>query len=239
MIDDARKFIGRFTEVFVRWFYGPTFRCPVCHVMLATVDADGNRLLVCPVCGAVLEIEEVYGHVVPVVMEMEILRPQPKARLHPLATHLPIGLFPFALLGAVTLLGLSLARSLGVTSTITGLTKRAPVLADATLVLLVVSVGFALATLASGLWDWWFRYRRRSYRQITLKIVFAIVFLVLGAGAIALHASGLVFAAGSGLMATGSPLGLVVGLGYVFLLTLNMIVLATLGHVGGTLVFGR
>ena len=99
MIDDARKLIGRFTEAFTRWFYGPTFRCPVCHFVLATVDADGNRVLVCPVCGAVLEIEEVYGHVVPVVMEMEILRPQPKARLHPLATHLPIGLFPFALLG--------------------------------------------------------------------------------------------------------------------------------------------
>jgi hypothetical protein len=239
MIADAGKLIGRFTEVFVRWFYGPTFRCPVCHVMLATVDADGNRILVCPVCGAVLEIDEPYGHVVPVVMEMELFRPQPKARLHPLATHLPIGLFPFALLGAVTLLVLSLAHSFGLASMLGGLTRRAPVLADATLVLLVVSVGFALATLASGLWDWWFRYRRRSYRQITLKIVFAIVFLVLGAAAIALHASGLVFAAGSGLMATGSPLGLLVGLGYVFLLTLNMIVLATLGHVGGTLVFGR
>jgi hypothetical protein len=239
MIADAGKLIGRFSEVFVRWFYGSTFRCPVCHVMLATVDADGNRILVCPVCGAVLEIDEPYGHVVPVVMEMEIFRPQPKARLHPLATHLPIGLFPFALLGATWLLALSLAHSAGLGATLPGLWSSAPVLANATLVLLVVSVGFALATLASGLWDWWFRYRHRPYRQITLKIVFAIVFLVLGAVAIALHASGLVFASGSGLIAVGSPLGLVAGLGYVFLLTLNMVVLSTLGHVGGTLVFGR
>ncbi len=48
------------------------------------VDADGNRLMVCPLCGVVLDVEEVYGHVVPVVLEVELHRPQPKMRIHPL-----------------------------------------------------------------------------------------------------------------------------------------------------------
>lgn len=239
MFAEARTLIGWFTEKFTRWFFGITFRCPVCHVALAVVDANGNRVLVCPVCGAVLEIDEVYGHIVPVVVEMELFRPQPKLRLHPLATHLPIGLFPFALLCAAGLFILSLAHVLSPSSPLFGLASHAPVLADATLVLLVVSTGFSLATLASGLWDWCFRYRRRPYRQITLKIILSVAFVTIGTVAIALHASGLVFAAGSGLMTLGSPAGLVAALGYVLLLKINMIVLATLGHIGGTLVFGK
>ena len=119
------------------------------------------------------------------------------------------------------------------------LVQRAPVLADAVLVLLVISVGSALCTFASGFWDWAFRYRRRPYWQIRLKIVFSIVFLGLGSLAVALHAAGLVFAAGSGLMELGSPLGLLSGFLYLGALSAAMILLATLGHIGGTLVFGR
>ncbi|MGD1149158.1 MAG: TFIIB-type zinc ribbon-containing protein [Thermoanaerobaculaceae bacterium] len=236
MLADIRLWVGRISDRFKRGFYGPTFRCPVCHFVLAAVDADGNGLLVCPVCGAVLEIEAVYGHIVPVVLDMELYRPQPKLRLHPMATHLPIGLFPVALLGAVALAAATLFQRLGLASAAPG--GRASVLASAVLVLLVLSVGASLATLASGLWDWNFRYRRRSYRQIRLKIVCSIVFLAVGAAAIALHASGLVFAA-SGLMRLDSAAGLAAGLVYLVALGGNMLVLATLGHVGGTLVFGR
>ncbi len=233
------KLIEGTWERMVRRFAGRTFACPVCHLVLAAIDADGNGLMVCPVCGAVLEIENVYGHIVPVVLDMELHRPQPKARLHPIATHLPIGLYPFALLGALLLFLLSLLPGAGAIAGVRGLLHRAPVLADAVLVLLVASVAFALATLASGLWDWVYRYRRRPYWQIRLKIAASIVFLVLGGLSIALHATGLVFASGSGLMTLGSPAGLVLGLAYLAALSAGMVVLATLGHVGGTLVFGR
>lgn len=236
MASDLRSFVARRCSRFKRRFYGPTFRCPVCHLELATVDADGNAILVCPLCGAVLDVDSVYGHVVPVVVDMELMRPQPKARLHPLATHLPIGLYPFALLGAVALALLSLASHLGLPGT--ALAARAPVLASAVLVLLLVSVGFSLATFASGLWDWSFRYRRRPYRVIRLKIAFSVLFLACGGAAIAMQASGLVFAGSTGLV-TFDPLGLLAALAYFGALGAGMVVLATLGHVGGTLVYGR
>lgn len=239
MIETVRKLIERTSARVMRRFFGRTFACPVCHLVLAAIDADGNGLLVCPVCGAVLEIEDVYGHIVPVVLDMELHRPQPKARLHPLATHLPIGLFPFALLGAAVLSLASVLPGTRLGAALGGALQQAPVLADAVLVLLVVSVGAAVGTVASGLWDWVFRYRRRPYWQVRLKIAFSIAFLALGCLAIALHAAGLVFAAGSGLMQVGSPLGLLVGVLYLGALAVGMGVLATLGHVGGTLVFGR
>jgi uncharacterized C2H2 Zn-finger protein len=234
MIDDLRRIAARATDRFTRRFWGPTFRCPVCHFLIAAVDADGNALLVCPVCGVVIEIESVYGHIVPVVHDVEVFRPQPKARVHPLATHLPIGLFPFALLGAAVLFVASLVAGSG-----GALGGRAPVLADATLVLLVLAVVGALPTFASGLWDWNRRYRRRPYRQIAFKIAGSIVFLAVGALAIALHASGAVFSATTGLMQLGSPLGLLAALLYLGALAGNMLVVAVLGHVGGTLVYGR
>ena len=191
MSGDIRKLVAKIAERFKRRFYGRTFNCPVCHFELAVVDAGSNRLLVCPVCGVVIDIEEVYGHAVPVVLEVELYRPQPKSRIHPLATHVPIGLYPFAVLGVALLVIGSLVRPF--IPAIEPMLSRAPVLADASLVLLVLSVGLSILTFASGLWDWNRRYRRRSYRQIRLKIAFSVLFLALGGFAIALHASGAVF----------------------------------------------
>ncbi len=237
MIGDVRKLVARIAERFKGRFYGRTFRCPVCHLELAMVDVDGNRLMVCPLCGVVLDVEEVYGHAVPVVLEVELHRPQPKMRIHPLATHVPIGLYPFAVLGVVLLLVASFVAPLapGLRSVL----DSARLIADATLVLLVLSVGFSAVTLASGLWDWNRRYRRRSYRQIRLKIAFSVVFLMLGGAAIALHASGAVFSATTGLVDLASPLALVLAGAEIAALSAGMVVIATLGHVGGTLVFGR
>ena len=217
MVDDIRGLVGRVSERFKRRFYGPTFRCPVCHLELAYADLDTNGLMVCPLCGVVLDVEAVYGHAVPVVLEVEVHRPQPKARLHPLATHLPIGLFPFALLGALVLVIASLAPRWG------------------------VGVGEWIegAPAASGLWDWAFRYRRRPYRQITVKIAFSILFVGLGATAVVLHVGGWVFSPTSGLVELTSPVHVVAAVVYFALLAVNMVVLATLGHIGGTLVFGR
>lgn len=239
MLEDLRRIVTRISDRYKRRFWGPTFRCPVCHLVLAAIDADGNGLLVCPVCGAVLEIEQVYGHIVPVVLDMEIFRPQPKARLHPLSTHLPIGLFPFALLSAAVLFLLSLLPATGRGGALAGVVGAAPTLAAVTLVLLVISVGFSALTFASGYRDWRLRYRARPYRQISLKIALSAVFLAAGAVAVVLHASGQVFSATSGLMQLGSPLGLAAAVAYLGLLGANMIVLGTLGHIGGTLVFGR
>jgi uncharacterized membrane protein len=237
MISDLRKLTAKIAERFKRRFYGRTFRCPVCHLELALVDVDGNRLMVCPVCGVVLDVDEVYGHAVPVVLDVELRRPQPRMRIHPLATHLPIGLFPFAVLGVVVLLLFSILGP-----SVPGLAPlidRAPVLADATLVLLVLSVGFSVVTFASGLRDWYRRYRRRPYAQIRLKIAFSVVFLVLGGLAIALHASGAAFSGATGLVDLGSPVALLLAAIELAALGAGMVVIATLGHVGGTLVFGR
>lgn len=237
MVADIRRATARISERFKQRFYGRTFRCPVCHLELALVDVNGNRLMVCPVCGVVLDVEEVYGHAVPVVLDVETFRPQPKMRMHPLATHIPIGLYPFALLGAVALLVFSLLAP--IMPGIAPFVGRAPVLADATLVLLVVSVGFSIVTFASGLRDWYRRYRRRPYAQIRLKIVFSTLFLVLGGFAIALHASGAAFSTATGLVDLGSPVAIVLAGLEVAVLGAGMVVIATLGHVGGTLVFGR
>lgn len=237
MIGDVRTLVRKVAERFKGRFYGRTFRCPVCHLELAMVDADGNRLMVCPLCGVVLDVEEVYGHAVPVVLEVELYRPQPKMRLHPLATHAPIGLYPFAVLGVVLLLVASVLAP--VVPALAPLLTRAPVVADATLVLLVLSVGLSIITLASGLWDWNRRYRRRPYWQVRLKIAFSVLFLILGGAAIALHASGAVFSTSTGLIDLTSPLAVVLAAAEVAALAAGMVVIATLGHVGGTLVFGR
>ena len=237
MIDDIRRMTAKISERFKRRYYGRTFHCPVCHLELALVDVNGNRLLVCPVCGVVLDVEEVYGHAIPVVLDVEIHRPQPKTRVHPLATHLPIGLYPFAVLGAGLLL---IASILGpVIPALAPLLGRAPVLADAVLVLLELSVGFSVVTLISGLRDWYRRYRRRPYAQIRLKISFSVIFLVLGGLAIVLHASGAAFSSATGLVDLGSPLALALAFFEIAVLSVGMVVIATLGHVGGTLVFGR
>jgi hypothetical protein len=240
MIRDLMKLSGRAVEPFKRRAYGRTFVCPVCHLELAWADADGNGLVVCPVCGAVISFEAPYGHAVPVVLDMEINRFQPKLRVHPVASHFPVGLFPLALLGAGLLLLASLLQS-PLASVLAGgeLTRAALLLERATLVVLLLAVGLSPIAIAAGLWDWWRRYGLRSYRVIRLKIAFSIAFFVLGGAAFALHASGAVFSSSTGLLSASSPLHLAAAVAYFALLALATVVVATLGHVGGNLVFGK
>ena len=148
MIADVRRVVAKVAERFKGRFYGRTFRCPVCHLELAMVDADGNRLMVCPLCGVVLDVEEVYGHAVPVVLEVELHRPQPKLRVHPMATHIPIGLYPFAVLGVGLLVLASVLAPM--LPGIEPVLARAPAVAGATLVLLIASVGLSIITFADG-----------------------------------------------------------------------------------------
>jgi len=235
------RLTGRTVRSFKRRFYGTTFRCPVCHLELAHADLDANGLVVCPVCGVVMDVEVVYGHTVPVVNDVELFRPQPRSRIHPMATHLPIGLFPFAVLGAGLLFAVSAVNLVGtrLPACWLQLVGKMPVVADLTLVLLTASVGLSTLTFASGYWDWRHRYRGRPYRVISLKILFSAVFLSLGAAASVLHGLGLVFAAGTGLVSFASPAQVVLAVVYLGLLTANMAVIATLGHVGGLLVHGK
>jgi hypothetical protein len=119
------------------------------------------------------------------------------------------------------------------------LIARAPIISEATLVLMVLSVGLSVVTFASGLWDWNRRYRRRPYRQIKLKIVFSLLFLLFGGVATVLHGSGVVFQASNGLVDLASPVALALAAAEIAALAAGMVVVATLGHIGGTLVFGR
>ena len=238
MTTDPRALVGRATKRFKRRFWGRTFRCPVCHLELSTHDLEENGLVVCPLCGVVLEVDLPYGHAVPVVHDVELFRPQPKLRIHPMATHLPIGLYPLALLGALLLAGLSLAGVAGVEIG-SGLSGTVRLVEQSTLVLLTLSIVSSLVTGASGLWDWKSRYRGRPYRQTSLKMAFAAAFLVVGGIAIALQATGVVFSPTTGLMDFASVGGVIAGIGYLAMLSIGMVLLATLGHVGGNLVFGR
>lgn len=238
MASDPRALVGRISDRFKRRFWGRTFRCPVCHLELSMHDLDANGLVVCPLCGVVLELDLPYGHAVPVVHDVEIFRPQPKLRVHPMATHIPIGLYPFAVLGALLLAAVSAAAAFGLHLG-PGVLGSTALIEQATLVLLAVSVGFALVTAGSGLWDWAIRYRGRRYAQTNLKIAFAAAFLAVGALAVVLHASGVVFSDATGLMNLTTAGGVVAALVYLAALATGMILLATLGHVGGNLVFGR
>jgi hypothetical protein len=230
MLSDLMGLFGKLVDRLKRLAYGRVFACPVCHLDLAFADVDANGLVVCPVCGAVISLEAPYGHAVPVVLDMEIFRAQPKWRLHPLAAHLPIGLFPLAALGAGVLL---------VASLLGAATFPAAVVERSTLLLLSLAVLLSPLTIVAGLSDWWRRYGKRPYRIIRLKIAFSIAFVALGALAVGLHASGAVFSPATGLLAGASPLQVLAAAAYFAALALGMVVIATLGHVGGNLVFGK
>ncbi len=91
MLADIMKLVGKFVDIFKKPLYGKTFKCPVCHLELSYHDTDENGCLVCPLCSVVIELHETYGHSIPIVNDVEIERVPPKARLHPIATHLPFG----------------------------------------------------------------------------------------------------------------------------------------------------
>ncbi|MCP4898282.1 MAG: hypothetical protein GY906_15015 [bacterium] len=241
MISEIKQLTGSVSEAFKKKYYGKTFRCPVCHLELAHSDLDAHGLVVCPLCGVVMDVQDVYGHTVPVVNDVELLRPQPKARTHPMAAHLPIGLFPLAAFGAGLLLLVSLLDVINsrLPACWQSVIERMPLIADMTLVLLAVSVVSSAMTSASGYWDWKNRYRGRPYRIIRLKLVFSWIFLATGLIAMTLHGAGVVFSAGTGLIDFASSQQLILGTVYFSMLAANMVVIATLGHVGGNLVFGK
>jgi len=240
------KLTDRITEAAKKRVFGKTFYCPVCHLELAYADTDKDGLVVCPLCGVVIELADVWGHPLPVVNDVEINRAQPKSRLHPILTHAPIGLMPFALIGALLLVAVSLlvmfmpdgSNSLMASNEVQSLIQSLPALNQVTLLLLGISVGVSALTTASGYWDWLHRYGGRPYKQIQVKIALSIVFFVVGLAVFFMHYSGLVFNMNSGQI-VNSAAGVLSLLVYFGLLFVEMGVIAILGHMGGNLVFGR
>ncbi len=236
MLSDIMKLVDRFVNIFKKRLYGRTFFCPVCHLELSYHDTDENDCLVCPLCGVVIELHETYGHAIPIVNDVEINRPQPKARLHPMATHLPIGLFPFALLGAVYLLFISIyLKVTGIETHAFSLSTSIPVIGNITFLFLLIAVIASTLTFLTGVIDWKKRYGGRTYRVITLKIILSGLFLLFGLGTVVLHLT--VFEAG--MIGFDNLVGVLATIVYFGFLGAAMFILATLGHVGGYLVFGK
>ena len=246
MIDDVAKYVGKLIDKFKRIIYGKTFFCPVCHLEISYADTDENGNLVCPVCGVLIELESTYGHSVPVVNDLEIKRYQPKSRLHPMATHLPIGLFPFAMMGAGFLLAVSIVRKLiQVYNLGSADILNTPFFAfmvhieKAVLLFLVVAVAGSVIAGITGVIDWVLRYGKRPYRQIQLKIALSVVFFIFGIAVIGLQISGMVFHQTTGLIMFSSVINVLLMVVYFSLLGIQMAAMATLGHIGGYLVFGK
>lgn len=237
MANSMTSLVARFIEMFKKRIYGKTFYCPVCHLELSFHDTDANGNLVCPLCGVVIELHETYGHPLPIVNDVEISRVQPKLRLHPLAAHLPIGLFPFAVLGSLVLLIISIylkASDAGLQNC-NFCSSASPVVSQSTLVFLAIVIVSSLFTFLSGFADWKRRYGGRPYRIITLKLILSGLFTGIGLLVFLLHS--LLFS--QGMMAMNSLADILVLLLYFILLGTAMVILVTLGHVGGNLVFGK
>ncbi len=240
MFDVIFKPVNKLIEKVKRKVYGKTFYCPVCHLELSYHDVNKDGLLVCPLCGIVIELADVFGHPLPVVHDVEIKRYQPKLRIHPLSTHIPIGLFPFVLLVTVFIFFMTFFKYFfapygfyideSVLQYVPSLKKMADFF-------MVISLIFSILTFASGYYDWYFRYEKRKYRMITLKIYFSLLFVIFSAIALVLQMSGVVFDGQGFIILNG--MGILFSLFYFLLMFINMCILATLGHVGGLLVFGK
>ncbi len=240
MLDVVWKPINLLINNLKRKFYGKTFYCPVCHLELSFHDADRDGLLVCPLCGIVIEISDVFGHPLAVVHDVEIKRHQPKMRVHPLSTHIPIGLFPFALLGTLFVFIVSIIQFYysrdGYTLDVNFL-RYIPSIKKMSDVFLFISLVFSTVTILSGYYDWYRRYERRKYRMITVKIYFSFIFLILGVIAFFLQTSGFIFNMNGFLIIKATSI-VMAGL-YFTIMLINFCVIATLGHIGGLLVFGK
>lgn len=239
MIDGFEKAIDKLIDGIKTKIYGKTFRCPVCHLELSFHDVDENGLVVCPLCGIVIEVADVFGHALPVVHNVEIKRYQPKLRIHPVSTHLPIGLFPFSLLLSFLLVFASfLLPAFGNHCFAGFLMFYLPKINNISQFFLITAVIFSLPAFFSGLYDWYYRYEKRRYKTITVKITLSIVFFVSGLLAFCLHYYGLVFSPETGLL-TFSMTNIFFAILYFLLMFANLIFLATIGHLGGLLVFGK
>lgn len=195
------------------------FVCPICHLELHMHDVDENGLVVCPVCGAVLEVADSNGHKIPVVHDVEIKRPQPMFRLHTIATHFSIGLMPLALLSQVIAFILYIYDG-------GAFVQKSVEFEWIGYWLLMISFIGGLATFLTGYVDWKRKYRGRTYTIITKKIRLSIVMFVFLAVALLLRTMA---EPGFSLIYSLYFVSQVVSLGLI----------AAIGHYGGFLVYGK
>jgi len=194
------------------------FVCPVCHLELSMADLDKEGYTVCPVCSVVLEVVISNGFPLPVVHDVEIKRDQPKFRTHSTSTHLSIGLLPVALLFSVIAL-------------IMGQTSHAlfSYIEKLAFLLFLGSLAGSFLSFGTGFMDWKKRYRGRPYSVITTKIRLSIVFWIIGIIAAIVKI-------------TLVDIDTIVSPAYVVFLVMQVSMLwivATVGHIGGNLVFGK
>ncbi len=195
------------------------FICPICHLELSMHDVDENGLVVCPLCGAVIEVTDVIGHKIPIIHDVEIKRPQPLYRLHTMSTHVSIGLLPIAILAQIISFFLNWFKK-GVYS------NTAVEFEQIGFILFIIAFIGGLLTFATGWTDWKRKYRGRNYQIITKKIRLSVIMFVLLGIAVVLRYF-------------GGPLSGLQGCLYFCLQLASMWIIAVIGHLGGFLVFGK
>ncbi|MBT7368985.1 hypothetical protein HN814_12355 [Candidatus Woesearchaeota archaeon] len=178
-------------------------------------DLDDDGYLVCPVCGAVIEVAESGGHKIPIVHNVEIKRPQPLFRLHTFATHISIGLLPLAILATFIALILNISGH-----------QNAIHFNKIGLLLVNIALVGAVATFATGWTDWKRKYRGRTYEIIRKKITLSIFLIIL-------------LTITKYLGCSGTDIGSLKFYTYLGLQMVSMGLIGMIGHYGGYLVFGK
>ncbi|MBC8213874.1 MAG: hypothetical protein ISR90_02590 [Candidatus Marinimicrobia bacterium] len=195
------------------------FICPICHLELSMHDVDKNGIVVCPVCGAVIEVVDVFGHKIPIIHDVEIKRPQPLYRLHTMATHISIGLLPLAIFAQIISFFLNWFKG-GI------YTSSAIEFEQIGFILLTITFLGGLITFATGWTDWKRKYRGRKYQIITKKIRLSVImFILLGFALVLRNFSG--------------PLSGLENCLYFCVQLISISLMAFMGHLGGFLVFGK
>ncbi len=192
--------------------YGRVFTCPVCHFDMTQADIEKGGFVVCPVCGAVLQVVDSAGFIFTVVVDMETYRHQLRMRLHPISASFPLSLIPVSILLVLIYL-------------ITGNT----LLEEGAYYSLLMAVLISFAGLGSGLYDWLRRFNGRRYHIIRSKICLSIIFVLLGIGCLVWRTLN------PDVIIDGSLSR------WVYLLCVFAMVPigAALGHLGGNMVYGE
>ncbi|MBI3990636.1 MAG: hypothetical protein HY350_00655 [Candidatus Omnitrophica bacterium] len=188
------------------------FICPVCHFQMSWNDRDINNMVVCPVCGAVLQLAESSGAILAVVSDMEIERYQPRFRIHPISVTLPLAFFSTALLLSII-----------------SLIFNNPEMDRSGIILLAIGTFTAPIAFASGLFDWLKKYKGRPYFITRQKIGISIALLALSIICLIWRAFT------PQLLTVESPLKWL----YLLLLAILFALGVSLGHLGGRLVYGK
>ncbi len=204
--------IKRIIDNIRKRLYGRIFVCPVCHFKMTQADIEKGGFVVCPVCGAVLQVVESAGFIFTVVVDMETYRHQLRMRLHPVSASFPLSLVPASILLIFIYL-------------LTG----NPLFEQGAYYSLIGGVGTSFLGLGSGLYDWFRRFSKRRYFIIRSKICLSIAFLVIGISCLIWRTLN------PGVVIDPHLYRWIYILGVLLLVPIGI----TLGHLGGNMVYGE